>query len=83
MLEKWLKDSTLPPEVRKLVIRGLRQIHSAWANWYLEHEQYEKAEQAVHDAMRYELTTTLAIKWMLTQLAPRFARRVSPRMRFS
>jgi glycosyltransferase involved in cell wall biosynthesis len=83
MLEKWLKDSTLPPEVRKLVIRGLRQIHSAWANWYLEHEQYEKAEQAVHDAMRYELTTNLAIKWMLTHLAPRFARRVSPRMRFS
>jgi glycosyltransferase involved in cell wall biosynthesis len=84
MFEKWLKlDSELPPHVRKNVIQGLRHVHSAWANWYMEHEQYEKAEQAVHEAMKYELTTNLVIKWILTHFAPRFARRISPRMRFS
>ena len=84
MFEKWLKlDSELPPDVRKNVIQGLRHVHSAWANWHLEHEQYEKAKQAVHEAMKYEPTTNLAIKWTLTQLAPRFARRISPKMRFS
>jgi len=83
MFEKWLRNSKLSPDVRKTVIQGLRHIHSAWANWYLEHEQYEKARQAMHEAMKYELTPNLAIKWTLTQLAPRFARRISPRMRFS
>jgi len=82
MFEKWLKlDSKLAPDVRKTVIQGLRHIHSAWANWYLEHEQYEEAKQAVHDAMKYELTSNLAIKWTLTHVAPSFARRISPKMR--
>jgi glycosyltransferase involved in cell wall biosynthesis len=84
MLEKWLKfGSELPMDVRKSVVQGLRQIHSAWANWYLEHGRYEDAKQAVHEAIRYELTANLAIKWTLTQFAPGFARRISPKMRFS
>ena len=83
MLEKWLKlDSKLPPDVRTLVIQGLRHVHSAWANWYLEHERYDEAKQAVDKAMKYEFTTKLAIKGTLTHLAPRFARRISPKMRF-
>jgi len=83
MLEKWLKGSKLSPEVRKTVTQGLRGIHSAWANWYLEHERYEEAKEAIHQAMKYDLTPNLAIKWTLAKLAPRFARRISPRMRFS
>jgi len=82
MFEKWLKDSKLSPDVRKAVIQSLRQVYSAWANWYLEHEQYEEAKQAVYRAMKCELTTKLAIKWTLTHLAPRLARRISPKMRF-
>ena len=82
ILEKWLKlDSQLPPEVRKTVVRNLRHVYSAWANWYLEHKRYEEARQAVSKAIRCELTTKLAIKWTLMHVAPSFARRISPKMR--
>ncbi len=82
MFEKWLKlDSKLPPDVRKTVVQSLRQVYSAWTNWYLEHERYEEARQAVCRAIKYELTTKLAIKWTLTHVAPSFARRISPKMR--
>jgi len=82
MFEKWLKlDSKLPPDVRKTVVQSLRHVHSAWTNWYLEHERYEEARQAACKAIKYELTTKLAIKWALIQVAPSFARRISPKMR--
>jgi hypothetical protein len=82
MLEKWLKlDSKLPPDVRKTVVQNLREINSAWTNWYLEHERYAEARQAVSRAVKYQLTSKLAIKWTLTQVAPSFARRISPKMR--
>ncbi len=82
MFEKWLKlDSKLQPDVLKEVTHGLRHVYSAWTNWYLEHERYGEARQAVCAAMRYEPTTTLAIKWTLTHVAPGFARRISPKMR--
>ena len=84
MFEKWLKlDSKLPSDVRGTVVQNLRQVHSAWTNWYLEHGQYEEARQAVWKAIKCELTTKLAIKWTLTHIAPSFARRVSPKMRVS
>lgn len=82
MFEKWLKlDSKLPPDVRETIVHSLRQVYSAWTNWYLEHERYEEAQQAVCKAIKYEPTTKLAIKWTLTHVAPRFARRISPKMR--
>jgi glycosyltransferase involved in cell wall biosynthesis len=82
MFEKWLKlDSKLRPDVRKTVIQSLRRVYSAWANWYLEHERYEEARQAVCEAMKYEPTTKLAIKWTLTHAAPSFAKKISPKMR--
>jgi glycosyltransferase involved in cell wall biosynthesis len=82
MFEKWLKlETKLPPDVLKAVTRGLRHLYSAWANWYLEHERYDEARQAVRMAMRYEPTTKLAIKWALTRVAPGFAKRISPKMR--
>lgn len=82
MLEKWLKlDSKLPSDVLQTVTHGLRHVHSAWTNWYLEHERYEEARQAVCKAMKYEPTTKLAIKWTLTHVAPNFARRISPKIR--
>jgi glycosyltransferase involved in cell wall biosynthesis len=82
MFEKWLKlGSKLPLDVRKTIVQSLRRIYSAWTNWYLEHERYEEARQAVSMAIKYELTTKLAVKWSLTHVAPSFARRISPKMR--
>ena len=77
MYEKWLGLGTaLPPEVRKIVERDLRSTHSHWTNWYLAHEQYNEARQAVSRALHYEFTSKLAIKWMITRLAPTFARKL-------
>jgi glycosyltransferase involved in cell wall biosynthesis len=82
MLEKWLSsDLNLTPDVRKTVVQCLREIHSAWTNWHLEHERYEQARQAVSAAIKYELTSKLAVKWALTHVAPRWARRIAPKMR--
>lgn len=82
MLDKWLElGSKLPPDVLKEVTHGLRHIHSAWTNWYLEQERYKEARQAVRIAMRYEPTCKLAIKRTLTHVAPSLARWISPRMR--
>lgn len=84
MLEKWLQLSPkLTPEVRKVVIQKLRCVHSAWANWYLEHERDEEALQAARKAIGFELTPGLAIKLLLIAVAPTVARRISPRMRVS
>ena len=82
MFEKWLKlGASVPPEIQRTILQNLRHVHSGWTNWYLEHEQYDQARQAVCKAIRYELTANLAIKWGLTHVAPTFARRVFPRMR--
>jgi len=82
MFEKWLTlDSKLPSDVRQTIMRSLRHVYSAWTNWYLEHERYVEARQAASKAVKCERTITLAIKWILTQVVPRFARRISPRMR--
>jgi glycosyltransferase involved in cell wall biosynthesis len=82
MYEKWLKmDSEYSQDVHETVVHSIRRIHSAWANWYLEHERYEEARRAVYMAVKYELTANLAVKWMLTHVAPWFARRISHRMR--
>jgi glycosyltransferase involved in cell wall biosynthesis len=82
MFEKWLRlGPTLTPEVRRTVVRSLRNVHSAWTNWHLEHERYEEARQAARRGIRYELTVMLAIKCILIRVAPTFARSISPRMR--
>ena len=82
IFDKWLSlNSQLPSGVRSTLVRNLRNVHSAWANWYLEHEQYHEAREAVCKAVKYELTPQLAIKWVLTHMAPGFAKRISPKMR--
>lgn len=82
MFEKWLKlDAQLPQDVLRALNHSLRHIYSAWTNWYLEHERYREARQAVCMAMRYEPSPQLAIKWALTHVAPSFARTISPKMR--
>jgi hypothetical protein len=82
ILERWLSmEPPLPPDVHRVVVRGLRCQHSHWTNWYLENARYDEARQAVSRAMKYELTPALTVKWALTWLAPALARRVSPKMR--
>jgi hypothetical protein len=82
MLEKWLRtEPALPPDVRRIVVRGLRCQHSQWANWYLENARYDEALQAVSKAMRYGLTPALTVKWALAWFAPTLARRITPKVR--
>lgn len=82
MAEKWLNmGSKLSPDVRKTLVQNLRHVHSAWTNWYLEHGRYPEARLAVSRAVKFGLTPTLAMKWLLTQAVPGFARRISPKMR--
>jgi len=77
MYEKWLGlGNALRPQVRKIVQRDLRGVHSHWTNWYLAHEQYNEAGQAVSKAIHYGFTPSLAIKWIMTCLAPTLARKV-------
>jgi glycosyltransferase involved in cell wall biosynthesis len=82
MFEKWLRlDAAMAPEVRRAVFQNLRHVYSAWTNWHLEHERYHEARYAARMAIKYQLTVNLAIKCILTQIAPGFARRIAPRMR--
>ena len=55
--------------------RNLREIHSAWANWYLAQGEREKARAAISTAAKYELTPMIALKWVLNRVAPKLLRR--------
>jgi glycosyltransferase involved in cell wall biosynthesis len=79
MYEKWLRLSAeLPADIRAAVTQNLRAIHSMWANLYLERGRYPEASQALSRAIEYQLTPQLAIKWLLTRIAPTVARRLTP-----
>jgi len=76
MYEKWLAlGAALPPEVRKVVEQDLRSVYSHWTNWYLAHEQYKQARQAVSNAVHYGFTPGLTAKWVMTHCVPEIARR--------
>jgi len=82
LLEKWLRmEPALPPELHRIVVRGLRCQHSQWTNWYLENARYDEARQAISKAVRYEVTPGLTVKWALTWLAPALARKITPKTR--
>lgn len=79
MFEKWLRLASLSPGIQQIVTRNLRNVHSAWTNWYLEQQRYHEARQAASRAIGCSFTPSLAVKWLLTCTAPAFARRISPR----
>lgn len=82
MLEKWLSmDPALPPDLHRIVKRGLGALHSHWANWYLENGRYDEARKAVSLAVNYKITFGTTVKWALTWLAPPLARRITPKTR--
>jgi glycosyltransferase involved in cell wall biosynthesis len=65
----------LPRKIRKVIRERLCLVHSGWANWYLETGQYGKAREAVSKAAQLDLTFNIAVKWLLTWMSPRLARR--------
>jgi glycosyltransferase involved in cell wall biosynthesis len=86
-LEFWLRGTqvklegllrmgdAIPPKIRKLIREQLGGVHSGWANWYLETEQYAKAREAALRAVRLDLNLNLAAKCLLTWISPRLALR--------
>jgi len=82
VLEKWLAlDGQLPADAKRTIVHNLRCVHSAWANWHLEHMRYDDARESVHEAIQYEATAGLLIKWALTQVAPGVAKMFAPQAR--
>jgi glycosyltransferase involved in cell wall biosynthesis len=80
MYEKWLNlRREYPRDVRRTIIHNLRGVHSGWTNWYLENKQFDKARRAVSKATKYHMTPQLAVKWLLTWIAPHIARRIIPK----
>jgi glycosyltransferase involved in cell wall biosynthesis len=85
--EFWLRETQLkleglvrlgdavPWKIRKLIRKQLGSVHSGWANWYLETEQYAKAREAASRAAQLDLTFNFAVKWLLTWISPRLALR--------
>lgn len=78
MYTKWLTLSRdLPPSVRTTIAQKLRAVHSAWANLHLQREQFDLAREAVSMAISYDLTPSLGVKWVLTRIAPRIAKKLA------
>ena len=60
MFDKWLSlDLQLPSGVRSTLVRNLRNVHSAWTNWYLEHGQYEEAREAVLQSCKVRIYSSV------------------------
>ncbi|MGE5057535.1 MAG: glycosyltransferase family 2 protein [Acidobacteriota bacterium] len=74
-LEGLLRIERLPGNIRQLIRSQLATVHSGWANWYLEQEEYGKARKAVSRAAKLDLTLNIAAKWMLTWATPQLALR--------
>jgi glycosyltransferase involved in cell wall biosynthesis len=74
-------DAALPRPVLNVVRQQLRDIHSGWANWYLERGQFDRARQAAAKAVRTDPTFNVAVKWLLTSINPQLALRTVRRHR--
>ena len=76
--EKRLRlDNSYSDEIRKTMRRDLAAVHSGWANWFLQREEYAKAHKAVAEAARVHLTRNIAIKWALTRWTPSVAKKLA------
>jgi glycosyltransferase involved in cell wall biosynthesis len=64
----------LNPATRRVIRGNLRSIHSAWANWYAEQGQYDKALNSLSKAFSYGPTFRLAMKWASLHIAPGVAK---------
>lgn len=68
-------SENVPIDIRELIREQLCSVHSGWTNWYLAAGQYGKAREAVNQAARLHPTPRIALKWLLTWVSPRLARR--------
>jgi glycosyltransferase involved in cell wall biosynthesis len=64
------QNDGLPIDIRNLFRKNLRDVHSSWANHHLRAGDYEKALESVSKAAEYEVTPGIALKWVLTVMAP-------------
>ena len=80
---RWEKRLTLryeyPQDIRDAIKKNLAAVHSGWANWFLERQEYSKARESIGQAARIYLTTTIAAKWALSRCTPTIARYLSIR----
>jgi glycosyltransferase involved in cell wall biosynthesis len=66
----------LDSDIRKSIRRNARDIHSKWADLYLDKGEFRKAGEAMSTAMGYCPGPQMAVKWALTRLAPELAKKV-------
>lgn len=69
----------LPAHIRDLIRAQLSSVHSAWTNWYLKTDQYDKALEAVSTAVQMNLRFNVVAKWLLMSVSPRLALRIAQR----
>ncbi len=78
--EKWLGlVDGLSSEMRKIISRKLRAVHSGWANEHLQHGEYDRAMNSIAEAVKYQATPNLAAKWLLTRICPSMMRDLAVR----
>jgi glycosyltransferase involved in cell wall biosynthesis len=71
----WMGER-LSRNVRRRIRGDLAAVHSGWANWFLQKQEYRNARQAITEAARVCLTPNIAMKWALSQCAPRLVRKI-------
>jgi glycosyltransferase involved in cell wall biosynthesis len=65
----------LDSDIRKSIRRNVRDIHSQWADFYLEHGEFRKARKSLSTAMGYCPSPKTTVKWMLTRFTPELAKK--------
>jgi hypothetical protein len=65
----------LDSDIRKSIRRNARNIHNQWASLYLEQGEFRKAGEAASTAMGYCPGFEMALKWVLTRLAPELTKK--------
>jgi glycosyltransferase involved in cell wall biosynthesis len=76
-VEKQLRlTEELGPDIRKAARANMRAHYSKWTNLHLKNGDYAKAREAVSTATRYGLAPGIAVKWVMTHLAPQLAAKI-------
>ena len=73
--EKQLRLSEgMPRWVRRSILKDLRSLHSAWANWFLQNGHFGKSKEAISVAMKCWFSTGILVKYFLVRISPRLVR---------
>ena len=76
--EKWLAlDLGLSRDMHASIKRKLRAVHSSWANEHLQRGEYDRAADAIIEAVKYQVTPNLLVKLALTRTFPSTMRRIA------